>query len=256
VRALPPPDAPEKKSERRLPSISRGVLAFTASVTLHASAAGVIRYASEPLELAPRVSKAVPIAAPELAVDVEPPRDEERVIPAQRETTASRPRGVAMTPARPSQSLTNPRPSSASTSDERAASAETAARVEASPVRFVIPNAVAATTPATTGPQAPSARGKTPLPENRVTVPARLVARVSVVYPPAARAGEIETDVRLELVVDASGHVATARCLRSVGYGLDEAALTAVRAYRFSPALLDGHPVGVRMQWVVQFRLN
>jgi len=40
------------------------------------------------------------------------------------------------------------------------------------------------------------------------------------------------------------------------GYGLDEAALTAIRAYRFSPAVRAGRAVPVRMRWVVQFRLR
>ena len=44
--------------------------------------------------------------------------------------------------------------------------------------------------------------------------------------------------------------------LRRAGYGLDEAALQAIRAYRFSPALRAGHPVRVRMRWTIQFRLG
>ena len=47
-----------------------------------------------------------------------------------------------------------------------------------------------------------------------------------------------------------------ARALTHVGYGLDEAALRAIRAYRFSPARRAGRPVPVRMRWSVQFRLR
>ena len=35
-----------------------------------------------------------------------------------------------------------------------------------------------------------------------------------------------------------------------------QAALDAVRAYRFTPATKDGHTVRVRMHWLVQFRLR
>jgi len=44
--------------------------------------------------------------------------------------------------------------------------------------------------------------------------------------------------------------------LRPAGYGLDEEAVRAMRAYRFSPARRDGLPVRVRMPWTVQFRLR
>ena len=71
-----------------------------------------------------------------------------------------------------------------------------------------------------------------------------------------ARQAEIEVDLPLEIVVDASGRVTSARGLSRAGYGLDEAALSAIRGYRFSAALRDGHPVPVRMRWTVQFRLR
>jgi TonB family protein len=62
--------------------------------------------------------------------------------------------------------------------------------------------------------------------------------------------------VPLEIVVSPAGTVETARVLRPAGHGLDQAALDAVRSYRFAPATKDGHAVRVRMQWLVQFRLR
>lgn len=92
--------------------------------------------------------------------------------------------------------------------------------------------------------------------ESQVSSPARVVAASPPAYPPAARAAQVEADVGLELVVDASGRVAEARVVRPAGYGFSESALAAVRAYRFSPALRAGAPVRVRMRWTVQFRLD
>jgi TonB family protein len=89
-----------------------------------------------------------------------------------------------------------------------------------------------------------------------VSVPARLLSSGPLPYPAAARQAEIEVDLPLELVVDGAGRVTAARGLTRVGYGLDEAALAAIRSYRFSPALRDGRPVPVRMRWTVQFRLQ
>ena len=92
--------------------------------------------------------------------------------------------------------------------------------------------------------------------ERDVNVPARLLSSSPLVYPPVARQAEIESDFPIEIVVDADGRVAAARAVSRVGYGLDEAALRAIREYRFSPALRAGRPVRVRMRWTVQFRLR
>jgi protein TonB len=93
-------------------------------------------------------------------------------------------------------------------------------------------------------------------PESAVDRPARLQSSVPVVYPEAARAAEIEADVLLELVVDGEGRVTGARPLAARDFGLTDAALRAVRAYRFTPAERAGHPVRVRMRWTVTFRLQ
>jgi TonB family protein len=92
--------------------------------------------------------------------------------------------------------------------------------------------------------------------EAGVSSRARLLEGTPPEYPPAARAAAVEADLPLELVVDARGTVVDARLLRHAGYGLDEAALHAVRAYRFIPAQRAGRGVSVRMRWVVNFRLD
>ena len=60
----------------------------------------------------------------------------------------------------------------------------------------------------------------------------------------------------LEIVVDAGGHVMDARVTKRAGFGFDDAALAAVRTYRFAPAQHEGRAVGVRMRWSVSFRLR
>jgi protein TonB len=95
-----------------------------------------------------------------------------------------------------------------------------------------------------------------PVPEQHVTSRARLASGGAPAYPESARADGIEADVPLEIVVSPAGAVESARVLRPAGHGLDQAALDAVRTYRFTPATHDGHPVRVRMQWLVQFRLR
>lgn len=125
------------------------------------------------------------------------------------------------------------------------------------PLRFTLPNA--------TAPHAPTHRFGTigalvhsepTFSAAQVGVPARLLASAPLVYPARARAAEIEGDVEVEIVVDTRGRVVDARVARPAGYGLDEAALVAVRGYRFSPASRDGAAVRVRMRWSVQFQLR
>lgn len=95
-----------------------------------------------------------------------------------------------------------------------------------------------------------------PFAESDVSAPARRLGPLDAAYPAEARAQEIEGDVVLSIVVDATGNVADARIVRSAGAALDRAALHAVRASRFSPAVRGDRPVAVRMQQTVSFVLD
>jgi TonB family protein len=102
-----------------------------------------------------------------------------------------------------------------------------------------------------------SARAEDPtVPASAVQVAARAVHVAEAAYPAFARADDVEGEVALEIVVDRAGRVAEARVTRPAGHGFDEAALAAIRAYRFSPAERQGHAVRVRMPWTVRFRLR
>lgn len=89
-----------------------------------------------------------------------------------------------------------------------------------------------------------------------VTEPARLLSSSDAVYPALATVAGVESDVVLELVLDETGRVTSARVQTRAGYGFDESALAAVRAYRFSPARRSGRSVRVRLSWTVHFRLR
>jgi protein TonB len=140
------------------------------------------------------------------------------------------------------------------------ASTPRTADLDAPPARF----ALSAGTVATNLSPAPAASPSPGLPtgeavvlgEGDVDAPARLLAPGPLAYPPAARQAEIEADLPLDIVVDVTGRVVSARAARHAGFGLDDAALRAIRAYRFSPALRGGRAVPVRMRWTVQFRLR
>jgi TonB family protein len=70
--------------------------------------------------------------------------------------------------------------------------------------------------------------------------------------PPEARAAGIQGPVIVEVIIDEQGAVTGARVIRSVPM-LDEPALTAVRAWRFQPTVVNGRAVPVRVSLVVNF---
>jgi len=78
---------------------------------------------------------------------------------------------------------------------------------------------------------------------------------VKPVYPPEAKAANVQGVVIVEALIDSEGMVAGARVLRSIPM-LDEAALKAVSQWRFAPTLLDNQPTAVLMTVTVNFRLE
>jgi protein TonB len=81
------------------------------------------------------------------------------------------------------------------------------------------------------------------------------IADAKPVYPPIARAAGIDGIVIVEAIIDETGAVRDARVLRSVPL-LDQAALDAVRQWRFTPSTLNGVPVAVVMTVTVRFELR
>ena len=74
-------------------------------------------------------------------------------------------------------------------------------------------------------------------------------------YSDEARKAKYQGTVVLYMIVNADGRPRDIRVVRSLGMGLDEKALEAVRTWRFEPATKDGHPVSVQINVEVSFRL-
>jgi protein TonB len=83
----------------------------------------------------------------------------------------------------------------------------------------------------------------------------RKVVDVHPVYPEVARVARVEGTVILEAVLDTGGRVTQLRVLRSVPL-LDQAALDAVRQWRYSPSVYYGRAVSVLMTITVRFTLQ
>ncbi|MGH9510032.1 MAG: energy transducer TonB [Terriglobales bacterium] len=74
-------------------------------------------------------------------------------------------------------------------------------------------------------------------------------------YSEEARRAKHEGTVVLWLVVGPDGRPRDLRVLRSLGLGLDEKAMDAVRQWKFEPARKNGTPVAVRINVEVAFKL-
>ena len=81
------------------------------------------------------------------------------------------------------------------------------------------------------------------------------VYKIEPEYSEAARRAKYQGTVVLGVLVDSSGHVASARVLRPLGLGLDEKAVEAVVQWRLKPAIRNGLPVAMSATIEVNFRL-
>jgi TonB family protein len=71
-----------------------------------------------------------------------------------------------------------------------------------------------------------------------------------------ARQANFQGNVLIQLIVDSQGNPQDIRVTHHLGMGLDEKAIAAVRQYRFSPAMYQGHPVAVQIVIEVDFHLH
>lgn len=90
---------------------------------------------------------------------------------------------------------------------------------------------------------------------NEVSVPPVLLHKVDPEYTEQARLSRYNGIVLLRLVIDERGTPRDIHVLRSLGLGLDEKAVEAVRQWRFRPGLKDGRAVAVNANIELNFRL-
>jgi TonB family protein len=108
-------------------------------------------------------------------------------------------------------------------------------------VAFFAANAAAQPAPA-----APA--GEPQAPPVAAVTPPQVLEHVDAAYPQSHVGDAVETTVVLKITVEKDGSVSDASVLQAGGDGFDEAALAAVKRWRFTPALKEGKPVRARIQ--------
>jgi len=116
---------------------------------------------------------------------------------------------------------------------------------------------VAALFQSSTASQGPSPPAGVLTQKDGLTLPI-LVTRVDPVYTRDAMRARIQGFVTLQIAIDTDGSVADVRVTRSLDstYGLDAAAITAAKQWKFKPGLKDGKPVRVVMNLMLTFSIS
>lgn len=92
-------------------------------------------------------------------------------------------------------------------------------------------------------------------PNNPTVTPPVVISKREAQYSQEARQAKVEGTVALQFVVDAEGNVGEPKVEKSLGYGLDEKAIEAVKTWKFKPATRNGVPTPVRVRAEVNFQL-
>jgi protein TonB len=83
-----------------------------------------------------------------------------------------------------------------------------------------------------------------------------VLVRTEPRYTELARRARVEGVVVIQAVIDERGYVTDVQLLRGQPMGLDQAAMDAVKTWRFKPATLHGQPVKVYFNLTVNFTLQ
>jgi protein TonB len=83
-----------------------------------------------------------------------------------------------------------------------------------------------------------------------------VINRVQPAYTEIARRARIQGVVIVETIINTEGKVTDVRVLKSLPMGLTEAAIDAVKQWKFKPATLDNRPVSVYFTLTVNFQLQ
>ena len=83
-----------------------------------------------------------------------------------------------------------------------------------------------------------------------------ILSKPKPVYTPEARNLHLEGEVSLDVIFSASGSVQILRVVQGLGHGLDQAAITAAKRWKFSPAMQCGKPVPAKFVLTIRFQLG
>ncbi|HYU22095.1 MAG TPA: energy transducer TonB, partial [Candidatus Dormibacteraeota bacterium] len=84
---------------------------------------------------------------------------------------------------------------------------------------------------------------------------AKIIFSVPPKYPTLAKSQHVSGNVLIDALIDAYGHVTTMKVVSGPAV-LHQAAMDALKQWRYQPASLDGHPVPMHLAVTIQFHLR
>jgi periplasmic protein TonB len=96
---------------------------------------------------------------------------------------------------------------------------------------------------------------KAPVPVGGNVRPPRIIFRVAPEYPVLAHQAGIQGEVIISAVIDSKGNVADMKIVSGPAL-LYEAAMKALAQWKFEPTYLNGEPVAIRWNAIVNFRIG
>lgn len=84
----------------------------------------------------------------------------------------------------------------------------------------------------------------------------QLISEVRIPYPESAKKAGVEGPVNMDLLIDDQGQVRQVILINGPGFGLNEAALSAIKNFRFRPAKIKDQSVAVRIRYTYRFILE
>jgi TonB family protein len=94
-----------------------------------------------------------------------------------------------------------------------------------------------------------------PLPVGGDVKQAKLISSVAPVYPALAKNQHVSGNVLVDALIDANGRVTTMKVVSGPTL-LHQAAMDALKQWKYQPAMLDGKPVSMHLTVTLQFRLQ
>ena len=83
----------------------------------------------------------------------------------------------------------------------------------------------------------------------------KLISSPAALYPAEARTAHIQGDVAIDAFIDESGKVAATKVISGPPV-LQQAAISAVRSWKYQPARLDGQPISIHIRVDVNFQIQ
>jgi TonB family protein len=90
----------------------------------------------------------------------------------------------------------------------------------------------------------------------KLTKPPKLVAFIEAPYPDSEKAAGKQASVVLQIAISATGTVDNVVVIQSAGPAFDQAAIDAVRQFKFEPAEIDDTPAPIKIQYRYEFMLK